>query len=108
MVGHSVFGGGMKNQAKMMVPVLALMLATTVEAQNRTAQRVPIFVAVNFRSPGESQLGIDVAEGVRQRMLRNFPMPPRTLRVLSRLEINNQLAASGFPADSVITTADLR
>ena len=42
-------------------------------------------------------------------MLRFFPMPPiRTLRILSQQEINNQLVASGFQPDSVISSADLR
>src|SRR3954466_6187518 len=99
-----------QRQALTAAALIAVLSAPrSAVAQQRGTARIPVFVAVNFRSPGEPKLGIDVAEGVRQRMLRFFPMPPiRTLRVLSQQEINNQLVASGFQPDSVISSADLR
>jgi len=99
-----------QRQALTAAALIAVLFAPrSAVAQQRAAARIPVFVAVSFRSPGEPKLGIDVAEGVRQRMLRFFPMPPiRTLRVLTQQEINNQLVASGFQPDSVISSADLR
>jgi tetratricopeptide (TPR) repeat protein len=79
----------------------------TAVAQNRN-QRMTNFIVVSFKSPGEPKLGIETAEGVRQRMLRFFPMPPKKLRILKQEEINAQLTGSGYPADSVITTNDLK
>ena len=79
----------MRSHATIAVAALAIMHAPErAVAQQRAAARVPIFVAVSFRSPGEPKLGVDVSEAIRQRMLRFFPMPPvRTLRIVSRTEI---------------------
>src|ERR1041384_324961 len=86
----------------------AVFVPKTAVAQRQTA-RVPNFMAVTFKSPGEPKLGIETAEGIRQRMLRFFPMPPlKTLRTLKQEEINSALTGSGYPADSAITTSDLR
>ena len=99
-----------QRQAITAAALLAAVLAPKMAVAQRNAARNPIFVAVTFRSPGEPKLGIDVAEGVRQRMLRFFPMPPRPgqLRVVTQKEINDALTGSGYPADSAITTTDLR
>jgi tetratricopeptide (TPR) repeat protein len=87
---------------------LAALFAASPTTAQRAAARVPNFLAVSFHSPGEPSLGVDVAEAVRQRMLRYFPMPPiRTLRVLRREEINNTLMVSGFAADTIISPTDL-
>ena len=81
----------------------------TATAQRSAGPRTPIFIAVTFRSPTEPKLGIDVAEGLRQRMIKLFPQGPRAqLRVITREQINAQLTAAGYPADSAITTTDLR
>lgn len=81
-------------------------------AQGRGAgARNPIFIAVSFRSPAEPKLGIDVAEGMRVRMAKLFsqtPLRPGALRVVTREQINAQLTAAGYPADSAITTMDVR
>jgi tetratricopeptide (TPR) repeat protein len=100
----------MRSQAAIALSALAILIAPErAAAQQRGAARVPIFVAVSFRSPGESKLGVDVAEAVRVRMLRHFPMPPlRTLRIVTRTEINNTLAGSAFPPDTVLSRPDLR
>jgi tetratricopeptide (TPR) repeat protein len=85
------------------------MMAT---AQGRNSQRNPIFIAVTFHSPAnDAKLGVDVAEGLRQRMMKLFPqtpLRPGALRVVTREQINAQLTAAGYPADSAITTTDLR
>jgi tetratricopeptide (TPR) repeat protein len=96
---------------KTMIAATALVVAfasDSATAQQRGTERVPNFLATSFSSPGESKLGVDIAEAVRQRMLRQFPMPPiRTLRVLRREEINNTLTVSGFAADTAISIIDL-
>ena len=98
-----------QRQAITAAALLAVVFVPKSAVAQARGQRVPNFIAVSFRSPGEPQLGIDVAEGIRQRMLRFFPMPPlKTLRTLKRDEINTALTGSGYPADSVITTSDLR
>src|SRR3954466_6217148 len=99
-----------QRQAITAAALLAVVFAPTMAvAQRPGAARVPNFLAVSFRSPGEPKLGIETAEGIRQRMLRFFPMPPlKTLRTLKQEEINNALTGSGYPADSVVTTSDLR
>ena len=98
----------MRKATTITVGLAALIAANVAGAQQRGAARVPNFLAVSFKSPGEGKLGVDVGEAVRQRMLRFFPMPPiRTLRVISRADINNTLTISGFPADSVISQIDL-
>jgi hypothetical protein len=99
-----------QRQAITAVALLAAVFAPkTAVAQRPGAARVPNFIAVTFRSPGEPKLGIETAEGIRQRMLRFFPMPPlKTLRTLKQEEINSALTGSGYPADSAITTSDLR
>jgi tetratricopeptide (TPR) repeat protein len=88
----------------------AVVAPTTAKAQRSAGARNPIFIAVTFRSPTEPKLGVDVAEGLRQRMIKLFPQPPRAgqLRVVTREQINAQLTAAGYPADSTITTTDLR
>src|SRR6185437_7359959 len=83
----------------------------TATAQ-RSGARNPIFIAVTFHAPAtEPKLGVDVAEGLRQRMSKLFqqtPLRPGALRVVTREQINAQLTAAGYPADSAITTTDLR
>jgi tetratricopeptide (TPR) repeat protein len=98
-----------QRQAITAVAILATVFAPKMAVAQRQTARIPNFMAVTFRSPGEPKLGIEVAEGIRQRMLRFFPMPPlRTLRTLKQEEINNALTGSGFPGDSAISTSDLR
>lgn len=98
-----------QRQAITAAALLAVVFAPKMAVAQRQTARVPNFIAVSFRSPGEPKLGIEVAEAIRQRMTRFFPMPPvKTLRVLKQEEINNALTGSGYPADSVITTSDLR
>jgi tetratricopeptide (TPR) repeat protein len=98
-----------QRQAITAAALLAVVFAPKMAVAQRTAARVPNFIAVSFRSPGEPKLGIETAEAIRQRMARFFPMPPvKTLRVLKQEEINSALTGSGYPADSVITTSDLR
>jgi tetratricopeptide (TPR) repeat protein len=90
--------------------LLAVVFAPTTAMAQRQAARSPVFLAVTFKSPGEPKLGIEVAEAIRQRMLRYFPFPPRPgqLRIVKQEEINTSLTGSGYPADSAITTTDLR
>lgn len=90
--------------------LLAVVFAPTTAMAQRQGARSPVFLAVTFKSPGEPKLGIEVAEALRQRMLRFFPFPPRPgqLRVVKQEEINTSLTGSGYPADSAITTTDLR
>lgn len=90
--------------------LLAVVFAPTAAMAQRQAARSPVFLAVTFKSPGEPKLGIEVAEAIRQRMLRYFPFPPRPgqLRIVKQEEINTSLTGSGYPADSAITTTDLR
>src|SRR5258708_31353703 len=89
---------------------VAIVAPTTAKAQRNAGARNPIFIAVTFRSPTEPKLGVDFAEGLRQRMINLFRQPPRSgqLRVVTREQINAQLTAAGYPADSAITTTDLR
>jgi tetratricopeptide (TPR) repeat protein len=98
-----------QRQAITAAALVAVMLAPKMAVAQRGA-RSPVFVAVTFKSPGEPKLGIETAEGIRQRMLRFFPFPPRPgqLRIVKQEEINNALTGSGYPADSAITTTDLR
>jgi tetratricopeptide (TPR) repeat protein len=98
-----------RRQAITAAALLAAVFAPKMAVAQRQTQRIPIFLAVTFRSPGEPKLGIETAEAIRQRMLRFFPMPPlRTLRTLKQEEINGALTGSGYPADSAVTTSDLR
>ena len=98
-----------QRQAITAAALLAVVLAPKLAVAQRQTERVPIFLAVTFRSPGEPKLGIETAEGIRSRMLRFYPMPPlKTLRTLKQEEINGALTGSGYPADSAITTSDLR
>src|SRR4051812_49329015 len=100
-----------QRQAITAAALLAVVFAPKMAvAQRPGTARVPIFLAVSFRAPqGEPKLGIETAEAIRQRMLRFFPMPPlKTLRTLKQEEINSALTGSGYPADSAITTSDLR
>jgi tetratricopeptide (TPR) repeat protein len=98
-----------QRQAITAAALLAVVFVPKTAVAQRQTQRVPNFMAVTFKSPGEPKLGIEVAEGIRQRMLRFFPMPPlKTLRTLKQEEINGALTGSGYPADSAITTSDLR
>jgi tetratricopeptide (TPR) repeat protein len=98
----------MKFKSSITAAVLGLVVAADNATAQRTTERVPFFLAVSFSSPGESKLGVDIAEAVRVRMLRQFPMPPvRTLRVLTRTEINNTLTVSGYAADTAISVTDL-
>ena len=98
-----------QRQAITAAALIAVVFAPKMAVAQRVAARVPNFLVVSFRSPGEPKLGIETAEGVRQRMLRFFPMPPlKTLRTLKQEEINSALTGSGYPADSVVTTSDLR
>lgn len=100
-----------QRQAITAAGLLAVVFApTTAMAQARGVQ-VPIFLAVTFKSPGDQKLGIEVAEAVRQRMIRFFPQPAvraGQLRIVKQEEINNSLTGSGYPPDSAITTTDLR
>ena len=98
-----------QRQAITAAALMAVMLAPKMAVAQR-GTRSPVFVAVTFKSPGEPKLGIETAEGIRQRMLRFFPFPPRPgqLRIVKQEEINNALTGSGYPADSAITTTDLR
>jgi tetratricopeptide (TPR) repeat protein len=100
-----------QRQAITAAGLLAVVLAPTTAMAQRNNQREVRFVAVTFHAPqGEPKLGIDAAEGVRQRMIRFFPLPPRpgNPRVVKQEEINQALTSSGYPADSAITTTDLR
>ena len=100
-----------QRQAITAAALLAVVFAPKMAEAQRNAQPVPIFVAVTFRSPGEPKLGIETAEAIRQRMIRFFPQPalrPNQLRIVKQEEINNALTGSGYPADSAITTTDLR
>jgi tetratricopeptide (TPR) repeat protein len=98
-----------QRQAITAAALLAVVLAPRTAVAQARGQRIPIFLAVTFKSPGEPKLGIETAEAIRQRMLRFFPMPPlKTLRTLKQEEINSALTGSGYPADSAITTSDLR
>ena len=100
-----------QRQAITAAALLAVVFAPKMAEAQRTQARSPVFVAVTFRAPqGEPKLGIETAEAVRQRMLRFFPFPPRPgqLRVVKQEEINGALTGSGYPADSAITTTDLR
>src|SRR6476620_505780 len=100
-----------QRQAITAAGLLAVVLApTTAMAQARGVQ-VPIFLAVTFKSPGDQKLGIEIAEAIRQRMIRFFPQPAvraGQLRIVKQEEINNSLTGSGYPPDSAITTTDLR
>jgi tetratricopeptide (TPR) repeat protein len=98
-----------QRQAITAAALLAVVFAPKMAVAQRPTARVPIFLAVTFRSPGEPKLGLETSEAIRQRMLRFFPMPPlKTLRTLKLEEINGALTGSGYPADSAITTSDLR
>ena len=99
-----------QRQAITAAALLAVVVAPKMAVAQRPSARNPVFVAVTFKSPGEPKLGIETAEAIRQRMLRFFPFPPRPgqLRVVKQDEINNSLTGSGYPADSAITTTDLR
>ena len=98
----------MKFKSSIAAAALGLLVAAGSAAAQRATERVPFFLAVSFSSPGESKLGVDIAEAVRVRMLRQFPMPPvKTLRVLTRTEINNTLMVSGYAADTAISITDL-
>jgi tetratricopeptide (TPR) repeat protein len=100
-----------QRQAITAAGLFAVVLAPTSAMAQRNQQPVPIFLAVTFKSPGEPKLGVDVAEGIRDRMTRFFPQPAtrsNSLRIVKREEINNSLTGSGYPADSAITTTDLR
>src|SRR4051812_6732580 len=100
-----------QRQAITAAGLLAVVLAPTMAMAQRNQQPIPIFLAVTFKSPGEQKLGIDVAEAIRQRMMRFFPQPATragSVRIVKQEEINNSLIASGYPADSAITTTDLR
>ena len=85
---------------------------TATAQRGANNQRNPIFVAVTFHAPpNEPKVGVDVADGLRQRMAKLFqqtPLRPGALRVVTREQINAQLTAAGYPADSAITTTDLR
>src|SRR3954447_10092572 len=98
--------------AAAMVAVAVGSLPMTATAQRNNGQRNPIFIAVTFHAPAnEPKLGVDVSEGLRQRMMKLFPqtpLRPGALRVVTREQINAQLTAAGYPADSAITTTDLR
>jgi tetratricopeptide (TPR) repeat protein len=93
-----------------LIAVAVVSAPMTATAQRGAGTRYTTFIAVTFRSPAEPKLGIDVAEGLRQRMIKLFPQPPRAgqLRIVTRDQINAQLTAAGYPADSAITTTDLR
>jgi tetratricopeptide (TPR) repeat protein len=98
-----------QRQAITAAALAAVVFAPTKAVAQSRGQRIPIFIAVSFRSPGEPKLGIETAEGIRQRMLRFFPTPPaKKMRILKQEEINNILTGSGYPADSVISTNDLK
>lgn len=100
-----------QRQAITAAGLLAVVLAPTMAMAQRQAVQVPIFLAVTFKSPGDQKLGIEVAEAVRQRMMRFFPQPAvraGSLRIVKQEEINTSLTGSGYPADSAITTTDLR
>lgn len=98
-----------QRQALAATALLAVIFAPEMASAQNNAQRVPSFLAVTFRSPGEPKLGVEVAEGIRQRMLRFFPTPPgRAMRVLTQQQINTTLMTSGFAADSVLSLADFR
>ncbi|HEY6219447.1 MAG TPA: hypothetical protein VIV65_05290 [Gemmatimonadaceae bacterium] len=94
--------------------VAAVVSTPTMATAQRSNQRLSMFVAVSFRSPGEPKLGIEVADQVRQRMAKLFSQTPQALtrpgalRVITREQINQQLTAAAYPADSVITSTDLR
>jgi tetratricopeptide (TPR) repeat protein len=97
-------------QSIMLAVVLAVVLAPMgAMAQSRGA-RNPIFIAVTFKSPAEPKLGVEVAEAIRLRMIRQFPQPPRVgqLRVVTGEQVNSQLTNAGYSADSAISTAELR
>jgi tetratricopeptide (TPR) repeat protein len=105
-----------KQTERRAIAAVSFILAAVVSAPmtataQRTSERVPYFIAVTFRAPAnEPKLGIDVAEGLRQRMIKLFPQPARAggLRIVTRKEINDQLTNAGYPADSAISTTDLR
>jgi tetratricopeptide (TPR) repeat protein len=101
-----------QRQAITAAGLLAVVFAPTMAMAQRGGNptRNPIFIAVTFHSPGESKLGVDVAEALRQRMMRFFPQPPKPgqMRVVTAEQINAQLTAAGYPGDSAITTTDLR
>jgi len=86
----------------------------TAGAQGRNGPRLTMFVGVSFKSPGDPKLGIEVAEAMRQRLIKMFPQTPQAftragaLRIITREQINQQLVAAAYPADSVITSTDLR
>jgi hypothetical protein len=68
-------------------------------AQTRGA-RNPVFLAGTFKGPqGEPQLGVEVAEAIRVRMLRTFPFPPRpgALRVVRKSEVDDQRLSGSEP-----------
>lgn len=93
-----------------LLAVAVVSAPTTATAQRSAGARYTTVIAVTFHSPSEPKLGVDVAEGVRVRLAKLFPQPPRPgqVRVVSREQINLQLTAAGYPADSAITTTDLR
>ena len=67
-----------QRQAITAAGLLAVVFAPTqavAQGGGRNAVAIPIFVAVTFKSPGEPKLGIEVAEAIRQRMIRFFPQP---------------------------------
>jgi tetratricopeptide (TPR) repeat protein len=100
-----------QRQAITAAGLLAVVLAPTMAMAQRQGVQVPIFLAVTFKSPGDQKLGIEVAEAIRQRMIRFFPQPAvraGQVRIVKQEEINNSLTGSGYPADSAITTTDLR
>jgi tetratricopeptide (TPR) repeat protein len=100
-----------QRQAIAAAAVMAAAFAPKSAVAQRNQQPIPIFVVVTFKSPGEPKLGIEAAEAVRQRMMRFFPQPATrqgSLRIVKQEEINSSLTGSGYPADSAITTTDLR
>lgn len=90
---------------------LAIAILPVGGIAQRTGARNPVFLAVTFKAPaGDARLGVEVAEAIRQRMLRTFPFPPRPgqLRVVKQEEINLQLSTSGFPPDTALGPTDVQ
>lgn len=63
----------------------------------------PRMVVVNFRA-ADKGAGVAAADAVRERMMREFTI--RELWVITKKDINSNLAQSGYPTDEALTVND--
>ena len=91
------------------IAIAAVSAPRIVRAQSRQqpAADTPRILIATFRSPSAAaNLGVDVAEAVRNRVQSETSI--RQLYVLPRQDINNYLTSSGYKADSALSVSDLK